>query len=138
MRVLCVARHPFLSDHLGRYFLTLGVDTVPWVGLGQAADLPSPQGIDAVICDYELLAPLSPDAWSTHPLLSSFPVIAVSFTRHPGDAHLRGSPGLAAFFYLPTLEPDVARATFAAISRRRARGSDALPWLGNSPVAPQR
>src|SRR5262245_52887523 len=108
MRVLCVARHQFLSEHLGRFFERLGVDAIPHVGLRVAQDLALPRGIDALICEYDLLAPLSADAWDTHPWLSAFPVIAVSLTRHPGDAHLRDATGVAGFFYLPTLEPDTA------------------------------
>ena len=33
MRMLCVARHRFLSEHLCRYFEALGMDAVPCVGL---------------------------------------------------------------------------------------------------------
>jgi DNA-binding NarL/FixJ family response regulator len=139
MRVLCVARHPFLSEHLGRFFQQLGVDTVPCVGL-QAATVQTPYDqIDAVICDYDLLASLSTDVWESHPLLSAVPVIAVSLTRHPGDAHLRDTVGVAGFMYLPTLEPEAARAMLAAVRRPGGiRPSDTRPFLGSSSAAPLR
>ena len=139
MRVLCVARHPFLSEHLGRFFEKLGVDTVPCVGLQAAIDQTPYDAIDAVICDYDLLAPLTTDAWEANPLLSTVPVIAVSLTRHPGDAHLRDAVGVAGFLYLPTLEPDAARGMLAALRRTDAiRPPDALPWLGSTPATPLR
>ena len=139
MRVLCVARHPFLSEHLGRFFEKLGVDTVPCVGLQAATDQTPYDAIDAVICDYDLLAPLTTEAWEAHPLLSAVPVIAVSLTRHPGDAHLRDAVGVAGFLYLPTLELDAARAMLAALRPSDAiRPPDALPWLGSTPATPLR
>lgn len=139
MRVLCVARHPYLSEHLGRFFEKLGVDTVPCVGLQAATDQTPYDDIDAVICDYDLLAPLSSDIWESHPLLSAVPVIAVSLTRHPGDAHLRDAVGVAGFLYLPTLELDTARGMLAAIRRHDGvRPPEALPWLGSTPAAPRR
>jgi DNA-binding NarL/FixJ family response regulator len=139
MRVLCVARHPFLSEHLGRFFEKLGVDTVPCVGLQAATDQTPYDDIDAVICDYDLLAPLSSDLWESHPLLSAVPVIAVSLTRHPGDAHLRDAVGVAGFLYLPTLEPDAARGMLSAIRRRDGvRPPEVLPWLGSTPATPLR
>jgi DNA-binding NarL/FixJ family response regulator len=134
MRVLCVARHPFLSEHLGRFFENLGVDTVSCVGLQEAVDCTPYDQLDAVICDYDLLAPLSSDVWESHPLLSTVPVVAVSLTRHPGDAHLRDAVGVAGFLYLPTLKADAARAMLDAIRRPNAIRPDALPWLGPTPA----
>src|SRR5262249_30063967 len=58
MRVVCVARHPFLSEHLGRLFEPLGVETIPCVGLREALASVATTGADAVICDYDLLAAL--------------------------------------------------------------------------------
>jgi hypothetical protein len=126
-----------LSEHLGRFFEKLGVDTIPCVGLQAATEQTPYDQIDAVICDYDLLAALSTDVWESHPLLSTVPVVAVSLTRHPGDAPLRDTVGVAGFMYLPTLDPDAARSMLAAVRRPGAiRPSDALPWLGSSPAAP--
>ena len=138
MRVMCVARHPFLTEHLCRYFDDLGAETVPCVGMDQAMTLVTTSDLDAVICDYDLLAALSSDVWETHALLTAHPVIAVSLTRHPGDAHLRDATGVAGFFYLPTLEADAARAMLAAIGGRGSiNPPDVLPWLGTTSIRPQ-
>src|SRR4029079_14966587 len=83
MLVLCVARHPFLSEHLGRFFENLGVDTVPCVGLDEAMELVSVHDPDAVICDYDLLATAPFDRGDRDPVLSATPIVAVSLTRHP-------------------------------------------------------
>ena len=72
MRVLCVARHPFLSEHLGRYFERLGADTVPCVGLAMRRT-GAEYDVDAVICDYDLLAALPSTRWATHPSLVGGP-----------------------------------------------------------------
>jgi len=130
MRVLCVARHPFLSEHLGRFFERLGVDTMPCVGLRDALDLAPKYDVDAVICDYDLLATASLDAWATDPSLALRPVIAVSLTRHPGEAHLADADCIAGFLYLPTLEPDDAQRVLAAVRRRRnvLQSSNDYPW----------
>src|SRR5262245_39132299 len=104
MRVLCVARHPFLSEHLGRLFDRLGVDTIPCVGIREAMDLVPIHEADAVVCDYDLLMSVPFERWQHDPLLAETPVIAVSLTRHPGEAHLLDTSAIAGFLYLPTLD----------------------------------
>ena len=130
MRVLCVARHPYLSEHLGRFFERLGVDTMPCVGLRDAAHLAPKYDVDAVICDYDLLAAASLAAWSTDPSLARRPVIAVSLTRHPGEAYLADADCIAGFLYLPTLEVDDAQRMLAAVRHRRGvnRPPSVSPW----------
>jgi hypothetical protein len=138
MRVLCVARHPFLSEHLGRYFERLGVDTMPCVGLRDAAHLAPKYDVDAVICDYDLLAASSLEVWSSDPLLARRPVIAVSLTRHPGEAHLSNADCILGFLYLPTLEPDDAQRVLAAVRRRRTtiQPPNVLPWPAQTTPTP--
>jgi DNA-binding NarL/FixJ family response regulator len=130
MRVLCVARHPFLSEHLGRYFERLGVDTMPCVGLRDAQRLAPKYDVDAVICDYDLLASASLDTWVSDPSLARRPVIAVSLTRHPGEAHLAQADCIAGFLYLPTLDAADAQRMLAAIRHRRGAITppNVLPW----------
>ena len=137
MRVLCVARHPFLSEHLGRYFERLGVDTMPCVGLRDAARLAPKYDVDAIICDYDLLVATSLDDWSTNPSLARRPVIAVSLTRHPGEAHLADADRIAGFLYLPTLEPDDARRMLSALRSHRAaiKSPNVHPWPGPTPLS---
>ncbi len=137
MRVLCVARHHFLSEHLCRFFDSLGVDTVPCVGMPAALEMLRSENPDAVICDYDLLATMPITTWETDPTLGSVPVIAVSLTRHPGEAHVLDVNGIAGFLYLPTLEAEDAHRLLSHI--RQTRGGinppNVLPWPGTKPVA---
>jgi len=136
MRVLCIGRHPFLSEHLCRFFESLGVDSIPCVGINEAASLVPAHEPDAIICDYDLLATMSLGDWEQDPTLSKVPVIAVSLTRHPGEAHLLDINGIAGFLYLPTLDREDARRLLAAIRPARTRiDPPNLPWPGTTPVA---
>jgi len=119
---LCVARHPILSDHIARFFSELGVSTEPVVGLAEAMKCARHKPPDVVICDYELLAASSLEAWEQDDLLSRTAVIAVSLTRRPHEAHLLDVNSIAGFLYLPTLDRSVALRTLrtaAEASRRR-------------------
>jgi hypothetical protein len=120
MRVLCVGRHLFLSEHLCRFFERLGADTVACVGMRDAMDAIPAHQPDAVICDYDLLATMSLTGWESDPALAGTPVIAVSLTRHPGEAHLMDVNGIAGFLYLPTLDLADAQRLLAAVSRKRS------------------
>ena len=136
MRVLCIGRHPFLSEHLCRFFESLEVDSIPCVGISEAASLVPVHEPDAIICDYDLLATISLTEWEQDPALSQVPVIAVSLTRHPGEAHLLDINGIAGFLYLPTLDREDARRLLAAIRPKRTRiDPPNLPWPGTTPVA---
>jgi DNA-binding NarL/FixJ family response regulator len=130
MRLLCVARHEFLSAHLARFFETLGVATVPVVGLQGAIDAAASCEADAVVCDYDLLATIPLDGWERDPLLSRLPVVAVSLTRRPDEVHVLDVNGIAGFLYLPTLDrAQASRVLGAAMSRRRGVSAPAsLAW----------
>jgi len=137
MKALCVGRHQFLSEHLCRFFDELGIDTVPCVGMVNAMAAVPMEDPDFVICDYDLLAKISLTSWETDPDVSSIPIIAVSMTRHPGEAHLLDVNGIAGFLYLPTLDPTDAHRVLSAIRRTR-RGihpPSVLPWQGTTPLA---
>ena len=137
MRVLCVGRHPFLSEHLGRFFEKLGVETIPCVGMGEAEELVRRHDPDAIICEYDLLATISLGTWENDPILARVPLIAVSLTRHPGEAHLLDINGIAGFLYLPTLDHDDALRLLAAVQQKRGGVTppNVLPWPGTTPVA---
>jgi hypothetical protein len=126
-----------LADHLGRYFEALDVGTIPCVGLVEAMGLAVRHDVDAVICDYDLLATNSLDGWENDPLASRIPVIAVSLTRHPGEAHVLDVNGIAGFLYLPTLDPEAAQRMLATF--RREAGAihppHGAPWPGPRPAA---
>jgi hypothetical protein len=140
MRVVCVGRHPYLSEHLVRFFENLGVECIPCVGLEQATELVSAKDPDAVICEYDLLATMSLAAWEEDPVLGQVPVIAVSLTRHPGEAHLLDVNGIAGFLYLPTLDPENAQRVLGAVRRKRAgiNPPTPLPWPVTTPLTPSR
>jgi DNA-binding NarL/FixJ family response regulator len=134
MRVLCVGRHPYLSDHLCRFLDSLGVETQPAVGLEQAADRATAYRPDAVVCDYDLLATLPLDRWEQDPLLSRLPLIAVSLTRRPEDEQPLDINGIGGLLYLPTLDRNDALRLLAAVAS--ARGVSApvsLPWPAPAP-----
>lgn len=138
MRVLCIGRHSFLSEHLSSYFRDLGADTTAAVGLEEALRLAPAYRPDAVICDYDLLATLQLDAWERDPLLSRVPVIAVSLTRRPTEVHLLDVNGIAGFLYLPRLEPvDAQRVLGAAMARRALPTPTRLSWLDARPLPAQ-
>ncbi len=142
MRVLCVGRHPYLTEHLCRFFGELGVHSIPAVGMSEAMRLVPEEEPDAIVCDYDLLATIPLARWEQDPALANVPLIAVSLNRQPGDAHLMDVNGIAGFLYLPTLEPANARRILAAARGKRAGAGivppDVLQWPGSTPVAPLR
>lgn len=122
LRALCVARHPFLSDHVARFFAGLGVETRGAVGLDDALIVSRSFRPEVVICEYEVLVTLSLEAWERDELLSRMPVIGVSLTRRPQEAHLLDVNGIAGFLYLPLLDRDAAMRILSAaaqVSRSR-------------------
>lgn len=137
MRLLCVARHPFLSEHLSRYFEELGFDTTPCVGLREAMDLVEPLEADAVVCDYDLLASIPIERWEEDETLAARPIIAVSLTRDPGQAHLSEMGAIAGFLYLPTTRAEDATRILRSLPRRHGAITppNVLPWPGQTPQA---
>lgn len=136
MRVLCVGRHPYLTEHFCRFFGQLGLETIPSVGLSDASDRVRAEELDAVICDYDLLATMPLERWERDPVLSDVPLIAVSLTRHPGEAHLLDVNGIAGFLYLPTLEPEHAARLLAAVRKRPSiNPPPVLQWPGTTSAA---
>ena len=117
MRALCVARHRFLSEHLGVWFGAVGIDCSLAVGLDGAVAAAAVQPPDVVICEYDLLATGSLEEWERDRVLSHTPVVAVSLTRRPTEMHLLDVNGIAGFLYLPALAPDDARRVLAAARR---------------------
>jgi hypothetical protein len=114
LRALCVGRHAFLSDHFARFFADLGIETRPAVGLDAALAASRIFHPEVVICEYEILATLPLEAWERDELLCRTPVIAVSLTRRPHEAHLLDVNGIGGFFYLPSLDLETATRIIAA------------------------
>ena len=108
--------------------------TTPCVGMQEALAMIPAQDPDVVICDYDLLATMPLGEWERSPALNEIPVIAVSLTRHPGEAHLLDINGVAGFLYLPTLVPADAQRLLMGLRRRREGVSvpTSLPWPGTT------
>ena len=131
MKALCVGRHPFLGDHLARYFEKFGLETAYAVGLEGAIAVARQMRPDVVICDYDLLATLPLDIWERDTLLSHTPVVAVSMTRRPDEAHLLDVNGIGGFLYLPKLKREDALVVLGAAAAPRYGHyplSGALEW----------
>ena len=114
LRALCVGRHPVLSDHLARFFADLGIETQAAVGLDSALDASRIFHPEVIICEYEVLATLPLEAWERDELLCRTPVIAVSLTRRPHEAHLLDVNGIGGFLYLPSLNREAAMRIISA------------------------
>ena len=122
MRMLCVGRHEFLSEHFCRYFRDLGAQCEPAVGTADALVVAGSFEPHVVIADCELLSPAVLDTWSRQGPLCEVPVVAVSLTRRPEEAASAEMCGLAGVLYLPTL--DRAGALALLDGARRPRGVD--------------
>jgi DNA-binding NarL/FixJ family response regulator len=120
LRVLCVGRHTYLSEHIARFLTDIGLSSSPAVGLEEAVMLARAYKPHVVVCDYDLLATLSLESWETDELLSRTPVIAVSLTRRPEEVHLLDVNGIGGFLYLPTLKPEAAHKILKAAAARNA------------------
>ncbi|HEU4630538.1 MAG TPA: hypothetical protein VFS08_12385 [Gemmatimonadaceae bacterium] len=115
MHALCIGRHPYLAEHLARFFARFGITTRWVVGLEEAlraADGPCP---DLVLCEYDVLTTEPLAGLEQHPVLGRVPVMAVSLARRPEEVNLLDVNGIAGFLYLPTLRTeDAARIVGAA------------------------
>jgi chemotaxis response regulator CheB len=135
MRVLCVGRHAFLSEHLCRVFRDAGTECEPAVGATDALRKAADFEPHVVVCECDLVTPALLDSWTAHPDLASVPVLAVSLTRRPDDVSpVELCGGLAAVIYLPSLEREQVRNVLAAL--HRPRGVAAPPnWRIDTPTS---
>lgn len=122
LSALCVARHRFLSEHLGRYFTRIGLATRCVVGLDEAFAAVRASRPDVVLCDYDLLATIPLARWERDAAFARIPVMAVSLTRRPEEMHLLDVNGIGGFLYLPTLDPQAAL-SLLEMTRRAAEYS---------------
>jgi hypothetical protein len=134
MRLLCVGRHAYLSEHLCRYFRGLGADCTGAVGATEALAVASRHEPHVVVCDCDLITPTLLDEWAAAPILSEVPLIAVSLTRRPEDLPPLELVGVAGVLYLPALERDQVYALLSGAHRRRG----VAPPIGwQPPLNPQ-
>ena len=134
MRLLCVGRHAYLSEHLCRYFRGLGADCLPAVVAAEALRLAEQYEPHVVVCDCDLITPALLDDWAGEPTMAGVPLLAVSLTRRPEELPPVELLGVAGVLYLPTLERAQILALLAGAHRRRG----VIPPLGwTPPVGPQ-
>lgn len=119
MRLLCVGRHAFLSEHLCRLFGELGAQCEQVVGASNAPSLAAAFEPHLVVVESDLLSPAVLDAWSRDSALNEVPVLAVSFTHRPGECASAELSGLAGVIYLPSLDRTGALALLQAARRPR-------------------
>lgn len=110
MRLLCVARHAFLSDHLCRYFGAMDVQCETAVGVEGARFAARAFEPHLIVAESELLNPVVLETWSAEVALQDVPVLAVSLTRRPEECLPADLCGLAGVIYLPTLDRHAALA----------------------------
>lgn len=135
MRVLCVSRHQFLSEHLCRYFGELGATCEGVVGIPQVVQAAVRFEPHVVVSDSDLMTPALLDQWVDEPALADVPVLAVSLTRRPheGAASVLGDSGA---IYLPGLGRDTARAVLEAAYRPRGVEPPAEWHASDLPATP--
>ncbi len=116
MRVLCVCRHVFLSEHLCRFFRAAGAECEPAVGAADVARVAARWEPSMIVSDVDILSSAVLDEWANDPALASIPVLAVSLTHRPEEAPRPVSSRLAPVVFLASLVPDQVRAILAAAS----------------------
>ena len=134
MRLLCVGRHAYLSEHLCRYFGELGADCAAAVGATEALSLAAGYEPHAIVCDCDLITPSLLDEWAMEPSVADVPLLAVSLTRRPEELPPVELLGVAGVLYLPSLERSQLLTLLTGAHRRRG----VVPPVGwKPPVAPQ-
>jgi hypothetical protein len=133
MRVLCVGRHAFLSEHLCRYFTEVGAECEPAVGAAEALRRAAQFEPHIVVSDSDLITPAMLESWTSEPALADVPVLAVSLTRRPEESTPVNVSGLAAVIYLPSLEKEQAASLLAGMYRPRGVAAPAS-WRAHVPA----
>jgi hypothetical protein len=135
MRVLCVGRHAFLSEHICRVFRDAGAECEPAVGAAEVGRKAAEFEPHIVVSDSDLLTPALLDSWSAEPALANVPVLAVSLTHRPELSAPATLSGSAAVLYLPSLETAQVAALLAAAHRPRGVPAPA-DWRVTAPASP--
>ncbi|MEP6621750.1 MAG: hypothetical protein ABJE47_20655 [bacterium] len=130
MRVMCIGRHQYLSEHLCRFFRDAGADCEPVVGKAAVADAARAFEPHLIVVESVLLNPTLLDEWSRDSVLGSTPVQAVSFSRRTDDERPPEESGVSGVVYLPSLSNEDARLLLAAA--RHQRGVDIPAGAGVS------
>lgn len=135
MRVLCVGRHAFLSEHLCRVFAEAGAQCDPAVGVAHAVQRARELEPHIVVCDCDLLTPSLLAIWGDEAALASVPVLAVTLRHRPHEVLSPGMCDLAGTIYLPGIDANQARRLLASVHRPRGVEPPA-GWDVAAPVLP--
>ena len=119
MRLVCVARHVFLAEHLCRIFGELGVHCEHAVGIAAASELAETFEPHLVVVEDALLSPTVLDDWARAQALRDVPVLAVSLTHRPEECVSVDMSGLAGVIFLPALNRDEVLALMEGARRPR-------------------
>jgi hypothetical protein len=128
MRVLCVGRHAYLSEHFCRFFADLGAECLGTVGVVDVPRVAAGFEPHLVVSDCDLLSTSLLDEWSRERSLAEVPVLAVSLTRRPEEAFPEVVSGVVGVVYLPVLEREQALALLEGAYR--PRGVSVPPTCG--------
>ena len=132
MLVLCVARHPFIAEHLARVLHGAGAEVRAAVGIDGAVTAAAECRPDVIAAEYELLASASIAPWESEAALRATPVMAFSLTRGVGEADPLDTSGIGGFFNLPRIGGDGA----LQVLRSAARGGAHVPVVPPLPWPP--
>lgn len=119
MRLVCVARHVFLAEHLCRIFGELGVQCEHAVGIVAAGELAGSFEPHLVVVEDALLSPTVLDGWGAIQALREVPVLAVSLTHRPEECVSVEMSGLAGVIFLPALNREEVLALMEGARRPR-------------------
>jgi hypothetical protein len=108
-RVLCIGRHRYLSEHVARLFDGFGLDSCLAVGLTEAAAVSGT--FHAILCDYDLLEPLTEEEWHELPLLVIDRLVVYSMNRRFDEVPPLAVRGAIRFLYLPLTTRELALQT---------------------------
>lgn len=114
MRVLCVNRHEYLSEHLCRFFRDLGVQCECAVGLPAALALASTFEPQLLVVEGVLLTPAALESIASARALNDVPMLSVSLTPSPAGSEPGDLAGQPEVIYLPALTRDEALALLTA------------------------
>lgn len=137
MHIVCIARHPMLSEHIAALCVAAGGVGRPAVGTDEGMRLARAIAPHAVLCEVDLLAPETMRAWEADSQLGVIPLLAVSLTRRQNEVPMLAGAPVAGYLYLPTLaDSDLGRALTAAARGVPSSPSGAYRWAATAEPTP--
>lgn len=139
MRVLCIARHPMLSEHIASVCTAAGARCEPVVGMPDGMHEARRTLPVVALCEVDLLVPDVMRAWEEDPILAHIPLLAVSLSRRQNETPMLLGAPVAGYLYLPTVsDSDLASALAAACGEPVVAPAGAYRWsrgVESAPVA---